>query len=169
MKEKILELRRQGKTYNEIKDILNCSKGTISYYCGKDQKLKALMRSRKNRNKIKYKVRSKVDTYLSRTLKGAFNKKYITRNEEHELLTNMILQNPVCYLTGEKIDLSDSKSYSIDHIQPFSKSCNNSIDNAGLCISKANQSKADLSLEEYLKLCQKVLENFGFQVSKKMT
>ena len=35
MKDKILELRSQGKTYNEIVEILGCSKGTISYHCGK--------------------------------------------------------------------------------------------------------------------------------------
>lgn len=33
MKEEILKLRNEGKTYNEIIDILNCSKGTISYHC----------------------------------------------------------------------------------------------------------------------------------------
>ena len=38
MKEQILKLREEGKTYNEIKDILGCSKGTISYYCGVGQK-----------------------------------------------------------------------------------------------------------------------------------
>lgn len=33
MKEKILNLKREGKTYNEIKDILGCSISTISYHC----------------------------------------------------------------------------------------------------------------------------------------
>lgn len=33
MKENILELRANGKSYNEISKILNCSKSTISYYC----------------------------------------------------------------------------------------------------------------------------------------
>ena len=35
MKEKIIELRKNGKTYNEIKLILGCSKSTISYHCSK--------------------------------------------------------------------------------------------------------------------------------------
>ena len=35
MKEKILKLREEGKSYNEIKKILGCSKGTISYHCAK--------------------------------------------------------------------------------------------------------------------------------------
>ena len=33
MKEKILKLRKQGLTYNQIKDQLGCAKSTISYYC----------------------------------------------------------------------------------------------------------------------------------------
>lgn len=33
MKEKILKLRKEGLTYNEIKEKLGCSKSTISYHC----------------------------------------------------------------------------------------------------------------------------------------
>jgi hypothetical protein len=33
LKKQIVKLRLEGKTYNEIKDILNCSKSTISYHC----------------------------------------------------------------------------------------------------------------------------------------
>jgi hypothetical protein len=33
LKEQILKLRIDGKTYNEIRTILNCSKATISYHC----------------------------------------------------------------------------------------------------------------------------------------
>ena len=40
MKEQILQLREQGKTYDEIKEQLGCSKGTIAYHCGEGQKLK---------------------------------------------------------------------------------------------------------------------------------
>lgn len=35
MKEKIIKLRSEGKTYNEIKQILGCAKSTISYHCSK--------------------------------------------------------------------------------------------------------------------------------------
>lgn len=33
LKEKILELRNEGKNYNEISEILGCSKSTISFHC----------------------------------------------------------------------------------------------------------------------------------------
>jgi hypothetical protein len=49
MKEQILELRAQRKTYDEIVIILGCSKGTISYHCGEGQKEKSRNRLSKNR------------------------------------------------------------------------------------------------------------------------
>lgn len=33
MKEEILKLKSEGKTYKEISEILNCSKSTVSYHC----------------------------------------------------------------------------------------------------------------------------------------
>jgi len=44
LERQIIELREQGKTYNEIKNELNCSKGTISYYLGIGQKAKTRSR-----------------------------------------------------------------------------------------------------------------------------
>jgi DNA-binding CsgD family transcriptional regulator len=40
VKEKILELKKEGKSYRQIQKILNCSKGTISYHLGENQKEK---------------------------------------------------------------------------------------------------------------------------------
>jgi len=48
----ILKLRDDGFTYNQIVNNLGCSKGTVSYYLGKDQKLKTLIRTRNRRNFI---------------------------------------------------------------------------------------------------------------------
>lgn len=56
MKEKILKLRNDGKSYNEISKILNCSKGTISYYCQNIENNKNLIninKQKKNINQIK--------------------------------------------------------------------------------------------------------------------
>ena len=46
-KNTIVELRKQGKSFNEIKNILNCSKSTISYYCSPNQKDKIAIRKTK--------------------------------------------------------------------------------------------------------------------------
>lgn len=36
LKEKIINLRKNGKSYNEIVEELNCSKSTVSYHCRKE-------------------------------------------------------------------------------------------------------------------------------------
>jgi IS30 family transposase len=57
-KEKILELRSQGYSYDEISKELNCSKGTIAYHCGDGQKDKHRYRSNKFRksNPVLHKI-----------------------------------------------------------------------------------------------------------------
>ena len=58
MREKILKLREEGKSYNQIKEILGCSKGTIAYHCGDGQKEKSKNRSQgwKKKNTLKVKT-----------------------------------------------------------------------------------------------------------------
>lgn len=46
MREKILELRAQGKTYAQIKEEVGCSLATIAYHCSPSQKEKGLVRTR---------------------------------------------------------------------------------------------------------------------------
>jgi DNA-binding CsgD family transcriptional regulator len=50
-KENILSLRDQGKSYREIEKELGCSKGTIAYHLGNDQKQKTLSRSNMSKSK----------------------------------------------------------------------------------------------------------------------
>jgi CRISPR/Cas system Type II protein with McrA/HNH and RuvC-like nuclease domain len=78
-----------------------------------------------------------------------------------EELEQKLGDNPKCYLTGKEIDLSKSRSYSLDHIIPRSKGGDNSIDNCGLSCREANQAKSDLSLEDFISLCQSVVDNFS--------
>jgi Zn finger protein HypA/HybF involved in hydrogenase expression len=65
MKEKILKLRRDGKTYNEIKKELGCSKGTISYHC-KNEDLSKPLKSNKLSDDIIEGIK-KDSEYLSTT------------------------------------------------------------------------------------------------------
>lgn len=56
MKEEILKLRKEGKSYNEIKEILKCSKATISYHCSKlesNNELKETNLGIKNKKQVK--------------------------------------------------------------------------------------------------------------------
>ena len=68
MKEEILKLKSEGKSYGEIKKILNCSKGTISYHCGKGQKEKTKIRIKKRRQNI---LLHKVENFKHRKIKNA--------------------------------------------------------------------------------------------------
>jgi len=38
LKERILKLHKEGKSYNEIVQLLNCSKATVSYHCSDKSK-----------------------------------------------------------------------------------------------------------------------------------
>ena len=60
MKEQILKLRSEGKTYKQIKNILNCSLSTICYHLRSDQKQKVLARRNKHRFNKKEKLKNSV-------------------------------------------------------------------------------------------------------------
>ena len=47
MKDKILKLRSEGKSYMEIMKELGCSSSTVSYHCGEGQKEKTSNRQKK--------------------------------------------------------------------------------------------------------------------------
>lgn len=181
LKPKIIELREQGYSYNQIVKTLGCSKGTVAFHLGKGQKEKYRTRREKYRksnplrNKyhrfvadtkttkdiypmkpnIKKILKSKRDTFSYNSKTGEYN--YMFTLEE---LEQKLGDNPKCYLTGKEIDLSKSRSYSLDHIIPRSKGGDNSIDNCGLSCREANQAKSDLSLEDFISLCQSVVDNF---------
>lgn len=53
MKEQILKLRSEGKSYRQIENELDCSRSLISYHCGNGQKEKSIQRQRRNRKERK--------------------------------------------------------------------------------------------------------------------
>jgi len=168
MKEQILKLRNEGKSYREIQKILNCSKSTISYYCGNGQKEKTILRNKNNKKTLNGILRRKRDNY------SFVNGRRIGKGKRKQLdftiedFEKKIINNPNCYLTGRKIDLLQSKTYHCDHIVPVSKGGGCDINNLGLTCKEANMAKADLLLEEFIKLCKDVLEHNGYIVQRKI-
>lgn len=48
---KAIDLRKQGLSFKEIADLLNCSKSTVSYHCKKQTREKVKKRSEKQTHK----------------------------------------------------------------------------------------------------------------------
>lgn len=170
MKEQILKLRAEGKTYNEIKKELNCSKGTIAYHCGKNQKQKSNLRTKKNRKSPKTHLNHILNTrYYNIFIRGA--KKNIKGHREKSNFSlsdfkRHILNNPVCYISGEILDLNLNNTWQVDHIIPLSKGGKTTLDNIKPVSKKANKSKSDLLLKDFLKLCEQCLMYHGYKVSR---
>ncbi len=161
----ILKLRSKGYTYGQIVKELDCAIATVAYYCGKDQKKKSYDRGKKNkRTSIAKKINGYYNDYskfrspsreASCVKKGSFE-------EEIKLLES----NPYCYLTGEKIDLTKTETYSLDHKIPVSRGGKRDIENMGLTTRMVNQAKNAMLPEEFIDLCKKVLYHNGYRVVK---
>lgn len=58
MKDKILKLRKEGRTYSEIQKALKCSRSTINYHCSSDGKSKVYKRTHVYRSRRKNQIRA---------------------------------------------------------------------------------------------------------------
>ena len=177
MKEEILKLRAEGKTYNQIKEILNCSKSTISYYCGEGQKEKTLNRERKRRKetvisrrveKFQYdrKIKDKSEDFQRKREFRKLGKRTLTFKWQ-DVIAKFGWQTN-CYLTGKPINLKEPLTYHFDHKIPYSKGGSSSIDNLGIACKEANLAKSDMSVEELIEICKRILEFNGYEIMAKV-
>lgn len=180
MKEEILKLREEGKTYNEIVEIVGCAKSTVAYYCGVGQKGKAIARQRRRRkNNLIQKVerfreRSKSTKNFVESVRK-FNKRdnSIDHKVNREIdfsfnyvdVLNKYGEETFCYLSGEPINLCEDR-YQLDHIVPHSKGGSNGLENLGITTEEANQMKGSLNKEELFSWCKKILEFNSYEVTK---
>lgn len=192
MKERILQLRKEGLSYRDIAEKLGCSKSTVSYHCGDGQKEKTKRRRDARRNNLPgvkrienfFSERPKTPQPVHRSetnvKRRAYTKlRHFERNGGNELprengslyeqMKAKFGDNQVCYLTGQPVDLENSDTFSFDHIIPISKGGPNSFANMGLTTPMANQAKSNLLIAEFINLCVSVITNFGLQVSGNVT
>lgn len=180
MKEKILELRAKGLSYNQICKQLGCSKGTVSFHCGEGQKEKNKKRTQERRKKYVIVKRIEDFQYKIRIKNKAedFQRKRFIKNGRAKLGKRILSfswqdvidkfgWHTICYLTGMPIDLREPKSYQFDHIVPYSRGGSWTLDNLGIACKRANQAKADMTVEELLDFCKTILEHHGYEVYKK--
>lgn len=83
----------------------------------------------------------------------------------YDTVYNNLLTNPVCYLTGRKLDLMNDV-WEFDHITPFSRGGSEDISNVGLTSYDANRAKHDKTVDEFLSLCEEVLTHHRYVVVK---
>lgn len=70
-------------------------------------------------------------------------------------------EDTTCYLTGEPINIYNTKSYEFDHKIPKSRGGDNSLENLGICTTRVNQAKKDLTIEEFISMCKSVAKYSG--------
>lgn len=185
-KEEILRLRELGYSYKQIEKEIGCSRGTISYHLGDGQKEKTRNRHRKYRGKHPYvyktdrfKERRKREQRTHTTANTSNDKLLYVKvwdfqdrgdNKVKEFTVEEVKvklgENPVCYLTGEEIDINKPRTYNFDHIIPTSRGGDNSLENLGICTKKANAAKSDMTHDEFVHFCKRVLEHHGYEVNK---
>jgi 5-methylcytosine-specific restriction endonuclease McrA len=181
--EDIHALRKDGMSYNQIRDQLNCSKGTICYHLGKGQKEKNQAR----RNQIAwYNQRHvrRINSFMNaepkekkesrqRGQKSITEKacKFQTR-EGGEMKFNYrdVYQRYgdkfECALTGRPLTWNEPREYQYDHIIPIARGGDNSMKNLQIVCNDANKAKHDLLPQEFLDLCKEVLVHAGYRIYK---
>lgn len=183
----IIELRKQGLSYDEIAKQVNCCKSTVSYHCkGKTRKNSAEKRERWKANEpwIFY-FSKRVSNFRKRKYKPStyhmckdWNKKFRTAVSEfklkgtymenytyHDALKHVGGTQTHCYLTGTPINIL-TDDYQLDHILPVSKGGTNELSNMAIATIEANQMKGGLTNEELFHWCQKILEYNSYTVIK---
>lgn len=59
LKNQIIRLRKQGKSYREIQKVLGCSSSSVNYYCSKGAKTKRLSYNYELRKRLRNKIKQK--------------------------------------------------------------------------------------------------------------
>jgi len=179
--DQILALHAAGKSRKEIQEILGCTKSTLCYHLSQGQKQKNFERCQKYRQ-VRHPFVKKLERFLNRNhdpqsipvgqmtniRRRIYEKiKNFVRDKETKTMTTQPFtvedvitkhsSSPVCYLTGQPIDIYKPSTYAFDHIIPISRGGSNSIENLGICTRRANAAKTDMTPDELYEFCRQVI------------
>lgn len=173
--DKIKKMYNDGYGINSICKTWNLTEENVRIYLLPDNEMAKIKKERKNfslrksfakMNKIKIKERQK--RWREKALENpnyvlSIKIKQFIKNSDSiitvEDFLNKFGNNPTCYLTGMPIDLRNASSYSLDHKIPKSLGGESSLDNMGITLRQINYMKHYLKIEEFIKLCQLVVDH----------
>lgn len=176
-RDQIIALAAEGKSRLEICQILNCSKSNVCYHLTDGQKSKRAIRQIRRRKSL-HPFEIKLERFIgekptSKTriptvgpekllyLKAwTFMRKSATKEFTVDDIVRKFSDEPRCYLTGEKIDVYQPRTYHFDHVIPVSRGGTNTLENLGICTRQANLAKSDLTPQEFYQLCKSVVNHY---------
>ena len=163
MKQKILDCKQQNPTwgYRKIAKHLSVSITAVRYYVCPTAKAYTIRKAKEYDNNA-HPLRRKLQRFYGkyRSMGGKLKALAEPAISLKDALA-FFGENPTCYLTGEKIDLLKAKTYSLDHKIARNKGGHCGLSNMGLTSKQANLAKSDLSLQEFILICRKVVALHG--------
>lgn len=170
LKEQVLALYQEGKTLQQIRQQLACSLSTVAYHLYPKTKTttkKRVYKKRKLEGRFDYRTQNGIiyGKYYQFFRIGKTNKHLLSRQFPFQDLLRYLPEQPSCYLTGDILSYSDSKSYSFDHKTPSSRGGLNTLENLGIASAVANRAKSDMTEAEFVVFCKRVLIHHGYLLS----
>ena len=166
-KEKILKLRAEGKSYNQIAQTLGISKGTIAYHCSPSCNAKAKARQKKNKdNKHPYAKKYfnyiGPSSYFKHKTKIYYYKLWIKEaGFTYQDIIDKFGNTPLCYLCGTQINALEPTTYVFDHKIPRKQNGPSTLDNLGIACTICNKTKDALTPDQYIEQCKKIVRYNG--------
>jgi CRISPR/Cas system Type II protein with McrA/HNH and RuvC-like nuclease domain len=158
--QQVFDLKKRNFNYNQIAKQLGINRCSVRYYLNLEQE-KEKARQYKNQHKLHpdHVLSKKIQNFQSK--RRAYNNKEIERFSLEDFKRHLN-GHYRCYLTGQDINLSDTKSYQLDHIIPIAQGGKNTLENCGLVSKKANQAKNELSHSDFITLCLRIVKHHGY-------